>query len=135
MGPSNLFESIQSRLLFSVDLSWDHFLLLALIHSKQIWLAGRMNAYFIKKGPYCKNYRTVVVETAHIPILRLLFRPSSLALWHIFYSYSKKCYKCLLDFCIFYLQRNQTDCPNDVSSRHEDNLTGTALKNYINMFI
>ncbi len=71
---------VQSRLLFSVDL--DHFLLLALIHSKKIWMAARINAYFITKSPYCENYRTVVVETAPIPNLRHMFRPTSLALWH-----------------------------------------------------
>ena len=32
-------------------------------------MAVQINAYFIKKSPCCENYRTVVVETAPIPIL------------------------------------------------------------------
>ena len=54
--------------LFSVELSWYHFLLFPLIHLNQLRMAARITAYFIKKSLCCENYRTIAVETASIPI-------------------------------------------------------------------
>jgi len=50
-------------------------------------MAAPINAYFIKKIPYCENYRTVAVDTAHIPIPRIIFLAVSLALLPNFYPY------------------------------------------------
>ncbi len=72
---------IQSVFIFVFFNSQKHLIDIQVLPFKtlQIWIAVRIKAYY-NESPYCENYRTVVVETAPIPILRHMFRPASLAL-------------------------------------------------------